>query len=294
MQEMAGVDEPMNQARVGIYEKALPQDLSWERRLSEARRAGYDYVELSIDESEERLARLDWSVSNRAAVRQAIENAGVPLLTMCLSAVRKFSLGSASLQTRSTSLKVFRKAMDLAADVGVRLIQISGYDVFYEQRDNGTRERFMEGLHQVSQWAGRNSIMLGLENVDAPVIDSMKKAVAVVKEIDSPWVHLYPDIGNLAAAGNSPATDLALTAGHLLAVHVKDALPGQIRHVPFKQGIVPFEDTFRALRMMRFCGPMTVEMWTDRMAGTDPIEVAQNVCQFVRRLWQAAGPPSES
>ena len=54
---------------VGLYEKALPVDLSWEERLAAAGRAGYDYVEISIDESDERLSRLDWTASERAAIR---------------------------------------------------------------------------------------------------------------------------------------------------------------------------------------------------------------------------------
>ena len=37
---------------VGIYEKALPAELSWEERLLLAKEIGYDYVEITIDESE--------------------------------------------------------------------------------------------------------------------------------------------------------------------------------------------------------------------------------------------------
>ena len=59
---------------VGLYEKALPADLSWEARLAAAGQAGYDYVEISIDESEQRLGRVDWSDSERAALRNAIAN----------------------------------------------------------------------------------------------------------------------------------------------------------------------------------------------------------------------------
>ena len=43
---------------VGLYEKALPDELSWEERLEAAGRAGYDFVEISIDESNERLATI--------------------------------------------------------------------------------------------------------------------------------------------------------------------------------------------------------------------------------------------
>ena len=47
--------------RIGIYEKALSEHLTWEERLSAAKEAGYDYLELSIDETEKRMSRLEWN-----------------------------------------------------------------------------------------------------------------------------------------------------------------------------------------------------------------------------------------
>ena len=67
---------------IGIYEKALPASLSWDERLSMAAEAGYDFVEMSIDESEARLARLDWTESDIAKMRSAIAKAGIPIFTM--------------------------------------------------------------------------------------------------------------------------------------------------------------------------------------------------------------------
>ena len=46
---------------IGIYEKALPNVFTWEEKFRAAKMAGFDYMELSIDESDERLARLDWT-----------------------------------------------------------------------------------------------------------------------------------------------------------------------------------------------------------------------------------------
>ena len=68
---------------VGLYEKALPASLSWEERLAAAGQAGYDFIDISIDESDERLARLDWPASERAALRHSIANTGVKIMTMC-------------------------------------------------------------------------------------------------------------------------------------------------------------------------------------------------------------------
>ncbi len=143
---------------VGIYEKALPADVSWEERLELAARAGYDFVEISIDESDGRLARLNWSTSERAALRQAIANTGVPIVTMCLSGHRKYPLGSASPEIRERGLGIFRRAIGFAADIGLRIVQVMGYDVFYEPSDAETEARFLEGLQQGVRWAGEAGV----------------------------------------------------------------------------------------------------------------------------------------
>ena len=67
---------------IGLYEKALPVDWPWEERLGKAAQAGYDFIDISIDESDARLGRLDWPASERAKLCQAIANTGVPVLTM--------------------------------------------------------------------------------------------------------------------------------------------------------------------------------------------------------------------
>ena len=43
---------------IGIYEKATPKHFSWPERLAFAKELGFDFVEMSVDESDERLARL--------------------------------------------------------------------------------------------------------------------------------------------------------------------------------------------------------------------------------------------
>lgn len=50
---------------LGLYEKAMPSTLSWKEKLEAAKEAGYDYVELSIDDSEEKIERLDMPKEER-------------------------------------------------------------------------------------------------------------------------------------------------------------------------------------------------------------------------------------
>ncbi|GAB4431008.1 MAG: L-ribulose-5-phosphate 3-epimerase [Anaerolineae bacterium] len=269
---------------IGLYEKALPADWPWEKRLEEAARAGYNFVEISIDESEGRLTRLDWPARERAALRQAIANTGVPVMSMCLSGHRKYPLGSHSPETRAQGLTILHKAIEFAGDIGLRIVQVMGYDVFYETSDAQTEACFMAGIEQGVRWASQAGVMLGLENLDTPFVASVRQAMRIVKTLDSPWFHLYPDMGNLAAAGYHPPDELALAKGHLLALHVKDARPKIIRGIPFGEGIVPFVETFKTLARLNFCGPLAVELWGSMDHTGDLQSTAVTARQFIERL----------
>ena len=273
---------------VGIYEKALPADITWEERLRQAGQAGYDFVEVSIDESDLRLARLEWPVSERVALRRAIANTGVPIKTMCLSGHRKYPLGSASPKVRSRALDILHRAIDFAADIGLDIVQVMGYDVFYEPAYAGTEARFLAGLQHGVRWASAAGIMLALENTDLEFVDSVDRGLRLLDMVNSPWFQLYPDMGNLAAAGYDPAEQLRKAAGHLVAVHVKDTVAGVVRGVPFEEGIVPFGEVFQALAEIGFWGPLMVEMWSHMDESGDPLASIVAARQFVARQVAAA------
>lgn len=267
---------------VGLYEKALPAEWSWEKRLAATAEAGYDFAEISIDESTERLGRLDWTTTERAALRRAIANSGVRILTMCLSAHRTYPLGSRSPEIRSQALEILRKAIGFAVDIGLGIVQVPGYDIFDEPSDADTVAHLLHGLHQGADWASQACLMLGLENVDVSISESISATMRLMAAVNSPWVQLYPDMANVAAAGFSPPEQLRLAKDHIVAVHVKDGLSRTIRGVPYGEGIVPFSETFEALRECRFRGPMVVEMWSHMDRTGDAFGAVRAAREFVK------------
>ena len=64
---------------IGLYEKAMPPTLSWREKLTFAKEAGYDFVEISIDEKDEKLARLDWTADQRLELVQTMKEVGLPM-----------------------------------------------------------------------------------------------------------------------------------------------------------------------------------------------------------------------
>lgn len=281
---------------IGIYEKALPYDVDWRQRLALARTAGFDFVEISIDESDERLGRLDWPANERRALHRAVADEGVPILTMCLSGHRKYPLGSASPTTRSRAIEIMHRAVDFAVDVGIRVIQLAGYYVYYEDHSAQSRDRYFTGLEQALEWAARAGVMLALENVDGNDVDSISEAMAFVKELESPWFQVYPDIGNLAEHGLDVCAELELAQGHIVGVHVKDTRPGEPRRVPFGHGVVPFAQAFAKLATMGFSGPILLEMWNDDSPEAMQIVADSRNWVFARMLEAglAASPQSSS
>lgn len=94
---------------LGIYEKALAKDLSWPERLVLAKSCGFDFVEMSVDETDERLSRLDWSAAQRASLVTAMIETGVAIPSMCLSAHRRFPFGSRDDAVRQRAREIMVK-----------------------------------------------------------------------------------------------------------------------------------------------------------------------------------------
>ena len=272
---------------IGIYEKALPFNVDWHERLAKAKEVGFDFVEISIDESDERLNRLDWSAKERANLRAAIANNGVPIITMCLSGHRKYPLGSADPATRQRAFDIMQKAVDFAVDVGVRIIQLAGYYVYYEPHTNDSLPRYQEGLAQGLEWAGKAGVMLALENVDGNDVDSVTQAMVFVDAFNSPWFQVYPDIGNLSEHGLDVCAELELARGHMVGLHVKDTIPGEPRRVPFGEGTTPFVAAFEKLAEMNFAGPVLLEMWNDD--SPDSLRIVQEARAWVTARMREGG-----
>ena len=257
--------------KLGIYEKALPYGLDWPTRLALAERLGFQFVEISVDEKDERLARLDWRLEERKAFVNAVLESSLTVPSMCLSGHRRFPFGSHDPEIRRQALAIMAKAIQLAVDTGIRTIQLAGYDVYYEKGDADTRAWYIEGMQQSLAMAAREQVMLAVEIMDHPFINSILRFVNLKKVLDSPWFAVYPDIGNLSAWGVDVDQELTLGISHMVALHLKDTLAvtpthgGTFKEVAFGSGCVEFPAAFATLKRLDYQGPFLIEMWTEKV-----------------------------
>ncbi len=275
------------QVPLGIYEKALPGGECWLERLQLAKELGFDFVEMSVDETDARLARLDWNREQRLALVAAIAETGIRVPSMCLSAHRRFPLGSEDDAVREQGLEIMRKAIQFAQDIGIRVIQLAGYDVYYQQANNETRRRFRDGLKESVEMASRAQVTLAMEIMDYPLMNSISKALGYAHYLNNPWIQMNPENGNLSAKDNEDQMDLQEGMGHIVAVHVKDTKPGVFKNVPFGEGVVDFERCFETLKQSGYCGPYLIEMWSE--TSDDPAREVAKARDWVKARMARAG-----
>ena len=273
---------------MGIYEKALPKKENWSTKIDIAKEAGYDFIEISVDESDERLARLNWSNEEIKNMNNLLIDKDFRIPSMTFSGQKRFPMGSMDNVTREKSMDLMKKAIELADKLGVRVIQVTGYDVYYEERSDKTREIFIQNLKKATEWASKACITLAIENMENTFLNSVTKYMEIAEEVDSPWLKLYPDLGNLTAWTHDEVyneLEKGIKAQQIIAIHLKEAkkvtdtFGGIFRELEFGTGDVDFVKTFETLKKVEFKGPFLVEMWNE--SSNTPLEDIKKVREWM-------------
>lgn len=282
---------------LGIYEKAIPNDFSWKEKMQAAKAAGFDYIEISIDEADERLARLDWSDQEIDEIRSYMEETGIVIPTMCLSGHRRFPFGSKDEGTRAKAFEIMEKGILLAQKLGVRCIQLATYDVYYEESDEETKRRFLDGMKKSVEMASRAGVILAMEIMDTPFVGTILRAMHYIKEIPSPYFKIYPDMGNLTQFSNDVESEFELGIAQTAAIHVKETKPGVFKNVPFGEGTVRFTDIFKKLKELNYTGMFLIEMWADnsrKQTMEEAVKTIKDARLFVEDKMKKAGMKHEA
>jgi len=263
---------------LGLYEKALPFSWDWEKKLSTIKEMGYDFMEFSVDPAH--IDRLDWTDEQISILHDISVKYDVPLHTMALSANRGYPLGSKDNTIREEGKAILKKGVLLAQKLGIRIIQIATYDVFGEEGDDETDKLFLESIRECERAAALGGVMLSLETMDTPYAGSVEKCKRIRDIIGSPWLQIYADTGNINAAGLDFFEDIKTGAQNIVAVHLKDAMPGICRDIDHGTGIVDFDYCLKALNHIDFRGFFVAEMWWKEEPGF--IDIIKNSNVFLR------------
>ena len=246
----------------GLYEKSICTTWPWEDKFHLVKEAGYDYLEIAIDATPPKLDRL-YNKDEKRTIRRASEKVDVPLYTFAFTANRFFPLGSENDETREKGIQLLKDAIDFAAYVGAKTVQIAGYDEYEKPRNLVTEGNFRNALERCVNHAAVRGVIISLETMDSDFLDTTRKAMRYVREFDSAFLQVGVDPGNITAMGNNPITDFPIGGKHIVEVEFKDVRLGEVRNVFFGDGIVDFDACFRALHEIGYQGFLAAEMWAN-------------------------------
>ncbi len=254
----------MKAYEIGLYEKAMRNSLSWREKLECAKECGYDYVEMTIDASEEKIARVYSSQEERLELVKTMFEAGLPIRSMSVSALTKFAIGDPDDAKRNRGVEILNKSIELAADLGIRVVMVPGYDIYFGESTLETKKLFLENIKKATAYAAACGVVLGFETMENEFMNTVGKAMKYVSLVDSPYLKIYPDCGNITNAAvlhsHDVCEDLSLGKNNVVALHLKESKPGIFREVPYFTGHVPFEgliETAWALGVRRY----VTELW---------------------------------
>ena len=235
----------MKKYEIGLYEKAMRNTLTWKEKLQCAKECGYDYLEISIDATEEKINRIYMDTEEKREIMEAIFDTGIPIGSMSVSALTKYALGDPDQAVRDRGMEIAEKSIQLSSALGVRTVMIPGYDIYYGESTIETKRYFLENIRKIAEIAEREGILVGFETMENNFMNTTGKAVQYVNMVDSAYLKIYPDAGNItnAAVANrhDVCEDLSLGKGKLIALHLKETKPEVYREVPFLTGHVEFE-----------------------------------------------------
>ena len=121
-------------------------------------------------------------------------------------------------------------------------------------------------------------------------MDTVEKSMKYVDLVGSPYLGVYPDIGNLKNAavlyGHDVVEDMKLGAGHTFAVHLKETLPGIYRDMDFGTGGHTEYERCIAESLRMGVRTFTAEFWHQK--GADYKKVVADANAFIRAKFEAA------
>ena len=261
---------------LGIYEKALPSDISWEERFELAKEANFDFIEISVDKN--RLNKLDYSDEEISHLLNLANKYNMPFQTMTLSANRYFPIGDK--YKREYGISLIKKAIVLASKLNIKVIQLTAYDVYEKPSTDETKQLYKEGIIEALEFKKDYKIILAIEVLeDVPHFNTSEKLVKLIKEINSPYLKEYADNGNLVFNGFDPVKDLHDCKDEVVAVHIKDAVYHNEHNVEYGKGSVDFKGVFDYLKQINYQGYLVSECWYE----DDFKPNLKYVSEFIRR-----------
>lgn len=191
-----------------------------------AKEAGFLGIELALEESGE--IGLNTSPDELLSIREYADNLGIKIHSVATGLYWSYSLVSNNENQRIKAMKIAKKQIEIAKIIGAdSVLIIPGHVSVSFAPDLGVIEydiaykRSLDAIKKLKPIAEELEINIGLENVWNNFLLSPLEMRNFIDEIDSPYVGVYFDVGNVLATGY-PEHWIKILGNRIKKVHFKD------------------------------------------------------------------------
>ncbi|NOV00740.1 sugar phosphate isomerase/epimerase family protein [Paenibacillus planticolens] len=251
----------------GINIWSFPGSMNVEQCIAVAKDAGFDGIELALNETGE--LSLESNESEIKQYRQLADDKGIELTSLASGLYWTYSLTSGHAGTRQKAKDIVKKQLESAAILGVDTIlvvpgavgvdfipdsEVVPYDQAYEYA--------LEGIRELSETAQSLKVSIGIENVWNKFLLSPLELRDFIDKINSPYVGSYFDVGNVLYSGY-PEHWISILNSRIKKVHFKDyrrAAGGLHGFVDLLAGDVNYPEVVKALAAIGYEDYVIAEM----------------------------------
>ena len=259
----------------GINIWAFPGDQPYDRSkgagligcMQEAKDAGFDAIEFGL--SPDGGLTPDTKAKTLKELRAAADSIGIEITSVAAGMLWGCPLTADDGRVRRQGERVVKRCIEIAAGLGAgAILVIPGvvsadfiegcgvvpYDTVYN--------RAMEAIAKLAPHAEKHKVAMGLENVWNKFLLSPLEMRDFVDQVNSPYVGVYFDVGNVVLTGH-PEQWIRILGSRICRVHAKDFRKnvGTIDgFVQLLEGDVDYPAVMAALREVKYDGPLTAEL----------------------------------
>ncbi|MCM3634291.1 sugar phosphate isomerase/epimerase family protein [Paenibacillus camelliae] len=251
----------------GINIWSFPADMSIAQCITTAKAAGFDGIELALNEQGE--LGLSATEKNIREISSRLEDAQLEIAGLATGLYWDYSMTSDSAETRNKAKDICKKQLEVAAQlkvdailvipgaVGVDFIpscEVINYEVAYD--------RALSAIDELSVVAEQYGVSIAIENVWNKFLLSPLELKQFIDQIGSEYVGSYFDVGNVVHSGY-PEHWIEVLGARIKKVHFKDyrrQAGGLHGFVDLLAGDVDYPAVVGALQRINYNNYVTAEM----------------------------------
>ncbi|NMB46480.1 MAG: sugar phosphate isomerase/epimerase [Firmicutes bacterium] len=209
----------------GINRWSLPADWSIRQCMERAKEAGFEGIELALDETGE--LSLESDEQQVKAVRKMAADIGLELKSLATGLFWKYSLTANDPDVREKARSVVVKALDVAQWLGADTVLVvpgvvsAPFATSERTSYADAWDRAIEALQELALEAEQRQVSIGIENVWNKFLLSPVEMREFIDTIDSQYVGAYFDVGNVLLYG-FPEDWIRVLGPRIKKVHFKD------------------------------------------------------------------------